>query len=140
MKSSLHSRYYTEARNKWRIYLRGLAPGLHSSEETWQRWRAVGDTVSNLNGPGIEPTTSSAVSDTFNRYAEIDLLCNNKPNVIFAQATLWVGKSRQPPRKRFPTRVLLIGKSVSLWSYRHRFDSESGQTNHFKIAIHSFPG
>ena len=24
---------------------RGLAPGLHSSEETSQRWRAVGDTV-----------------------------------------------------------------------------------------------
>ena len=26
-------------------HLRGLAPGLHSSEETSQRWRAVGDTV-----------------------------------------------------------------------------------------------
>ena len=25
--------------------LRGLAPGLHSSKETLQRWRAVGDTV-----------------------------------------------------------------------------------------------
>ena len=27
-------------------YLRSLAPGLHSSEETLQRWRAVSDTVS----------------------------------------------------------------------------------------------
>ena len=26
-------------------HLRGLAPGLHSSEETSQRWRVVGDTV-----------------------------------------------------------------------------------------------
>ena len=26
-------------------HLRGLAPGLHSSEETSQRWRAIGDTV-----------------------------------------------------------------------------------------------
>ena len=25
--------------------LRGLSPGLHSSEETSQRWRAVGNTV-----------------------------------------------------------------------------------------------
>ena len=27
-------------------HLRDLARGLHNSEETWQRWRAVGDTVS----------------------------------------------------------------------------------------------
>ena len=26
-------------------HLRGLAPGLHTSEGTSQRWRAVGDTV-----------------------------------------------------------------------------------------------
>ena len=26
-------------------HLRHLAPRLHSFEETWQRWRAVGDTV-----------------------------------------------------------------------------------------------
>ena len=36
-------------------HLRGLARGQHSSEETSQRWRAVGDTVSNIAGPGIEP-------------------------------------------------------------------------------------
>ena len=30
------------------------------------------------------------------------------------------------------------GKSVRLWSCRLRFDSESGQTNDFKIGIHSF--
>ena len=27
------------------IHPRCLAPGLHSSEEIWRRWRAVGDTV-----------------------------------------------------------------------------------------------
>ena len=31
------------------------------------------------------------------------------------------------------------GKSVRLWSSRLGFDSESGQTNDFKIGIHSFP-
>ena len=34
-------------------HLRGLAPGQSSSKETWQRWRAVGDTVSDLTAPGI---------------------------------------------------------------------------------------
>ena len=38
--------------------LRGLAPArLLSSEETSQRWRAVGDIASYLTGPGIEPQT-----------------------------------------------------------------------------------
>ena len=37
---------------------------LHSSsEETSQRWRAVGDTSSNLTGPEIEPQTSSTDKD-----------------------------------------------------------------------------
>ena len=31
------------------------------------------------------------------------------------------------------------GKSVRLWSYSLGFDSESGQTNDFKIGIHSLP-
>ena len=37
------------------VHLRSLAPGQHSSEERRQQWRAVGDTVFNLSGPGIEP-------------------------------------------------------------------------------------
>ena len=36
------------------IHLRGLAPGQHSSKETSQWWRAVGDTVSDLTGQRIE--------------------------------------------------------------------------------------
>ena len=31
------------------------------------------------------------------------------------------------------------GKSVCLWCYTLRFDSESGQTNDLKVNIHSFP-
>ena len=47
LKSNLH---YTRRITPKRVtscgaHLRGLAPGLHSSEETSQRWRVVGDTV-----------------------------------------------------------------------------------------------
>ena len=45
------------------VHLRGLAPGQHSSEETSQRWRAVGDTVSDLTDPGIEPQISHTDSN-----------------------------------------------------------------------------
>ena len=46
-KSNLH---YTRRITPKRVtsggaHLRGLAPGQHSSEETSQRWRVVGDTV-----------------------------------------------------------------------------------------------
>ena len=42
--------YYTRGITPKRVtsggaHLRGLAPGVHSSEETSQRWRAVGNTV-----------------------------------------------------------------------------------------------
>ena len=37
------------------IDLRDLSPGQHSSEQTSQRRRAVGDTVSDLTDSGIEP-------------------------------------------------------------------------------------
>ena len=51
-KSNLH---YTRRITPKRVtscgaHLRGLAPGLHSSEEMSQRWRVVGDTVS-INRP-----------------------------------------------------------------------------------------
>ena len=47
IKSNLH---YTRRITPKRVtscsaHLRGLAPGLHSSEEAPQRWRVVGDTV-----------------------------------------------------------------------------------------------
>ena len=43
--------------------LRSLAPGQHSFEEMSKRWRAVGDTVSDLTDPGIEPQTSHTDSN-----------------------------------------------------------------------------
>ena len=46
--------------------LRGLTPGQHSSKETSQQWRAVGDTVSNSTGPGIEPETFCTDNDALN--------------------------------------------------------------------------
>ena len=42
------------------VHLRCLAPAQLSYEETSQRWRALGDNVSGLTGPGIEPINSSA--------------------------------------------------------------------------------
>ena len=38
-------------------YLHDLAPGQHSSEETSQRWRAVGGTVHDLTDPRFDPRT-----------------------------------------------------------------------------------
>ena len=60
IKSSLYSRYYTQARNEWR----GPLPRLSAWEfwKTSQRWRAVGDTVPDLTCPEIEPKTSRAYS------------------------------------------------------------------------------
>ena len=52
-----------------RVYLRGLAPKL-SSEETLQRWKADGDTVSDFAGPGIEPQTSCTNSNILNYGAD----------------------------------------------------------------------
>ena len=43
-------------------HLLGLAPGQHGSKETSQRWRAVGDTVSNLTDPGIEPRLPAPIA------------------------------------------------------------------------------
>ena len=41
-----------------RTDLCGLAPGQHSFEESPLQRQAVGDTASDLTGPGIEPQTS----------------------------------------------------------------------------------
>ena len=65
-KSNLHyTRSITPKRvTSGGVHLSGLAPGQHSSEETSQRWRAVGDSTSDLTGPGIEPAALLAVSLT----------------------------------------------------------------------------
>ena len=53
-KSNLH---YTRRITPKRVtscgaHLRGLAPGQHSSEETLQRWRVVGNTLCRFDRPG----------------------------------------------------------------------------------------
>ena len=70
IKTSLYSRYYAEACKEWRaLYLRLIALGQHSYEETPRRWRVVGDAVSDLTGMEIEPVTFRANSGVFNHYA-----------------------------------------------------------------------
>ena len=39
------------------VLLRCSVPGQDSSEETSQRWRVIGDNMSDLTGPGSEPLT-----------------------------------------------------------------------------------
>ena len=46
-----------------RPHLRGLKPRQHSSEETVQQGRAVGDTVPDLTVSPIKPQTSHTVND-----------------------------------------------------------------------------
>ena len=46
-------------------HFRGLAPGQRSSAKTSQRWQVVGDTVSDLTCPRIEPETSRSDIDVF---------------------------------------------------------------------------
>ena len=59
---SLYTLYYAEACNEFaRPIFASLRPSNTASlEEMSQRWRAVGNTVSNSTGPGFEPKTSSA--------------------------------------------------------------------------------
>ena len=52
--------------NEWRGPTpRLIAPGQRSSEETSQRWRAVGYSASDSNGLGIEPQIFRIESDIF---------------------------------------------------------------------------
>ena len=45
------------------VHLRKLAPGQHSSEETSQRWRSVGDTGFDLTSMKVEPQAFCADGD-----------------------------------------------------------------------------
>ena len=63
-------------------YFRNLAPRQHSFEETLQRWRAVGGTVSDFTGPGLELQTFRADSDTFIRCGPEDKYPTNNVDYI----------------------------------------------------------
>ena len=65
------------------INLRDLAPGLHSSEETSQRWRVIGDIVSDLTGPRIEPKTYRADDNIFSHNVNRLILQNDQNALTF---------------------------------------------------------
>ena len=54
-KSSLYLLSYAEDVMSGRACLHSSALGQNKTEKMSQRWRAVGNTMSNLTGPGIEP-------------------------------------------------------------------------------------
>ena len=64
------------------VHLRDLALGQHNSEETTQQWRDVGDTVSDLTSPGIEPTTIRTDRDVFNHNVNRRVTINIKNREI----------------------------------------------------------
>ena len=76
IKSNLH---YTRDITLKRVtsggaHLRSLAPLQHSSEETSQRWLAVGDTVSDLTGLGIKSQASLTDGDVVSDLADRPVL------------------------------------------------------------------
>ena len=70
IKSNLYYTRDTKRVTRGGIHLGGLAPGQHSSEGTSQRWRAVGDSVSDFTVPRLESHTSRSDSNIFNYYAK----------------------------------------------------------------------
>ena len=67
----LISLWYRNVVASGRARPQGLAPGQRSSKETSQRLRAVGYTVSDLTGLGIESQTFRIDSEMFYHYAII---------------------------------------------------------------------
>ena len=59
---SLHLLYYRNVVATGGARPLGLAPGQRRSEETSQRWRTVGYSVSDLTGLGIEPKPSASIA------------------------------------------------------------------------------
>ena len=64
IKSSLHSRYHTEACNERRGNLRGLALGQHKP----MKHCSAGETVNDLTRPGIEHKTFRTDSNVFHHF------------------------------------------------------------------------
>ena len=55
-------------------YLCCLTPEQHSFEELSQLWRAIGGTMSDLAGPGVEPQTPCTDSNVVNFYDILQLV------------------------------------------------------------------
>ena len=67
------------------IHLRGSAPGQHSSEETLQQWRAVGNTASDISGLVFVPKTYRADNNVFNyEHVKLSLVLEPGPDVLFS--------------------------------------------------------
>ena len=66
---SHYARGITPSATSGEDHFRGLAPRQHSSEETSQRWRAVGDSLFALTGAEIEPQTFRTDSNALNNSA-----------------------------------------------------------------------
>ena len=99
-KSNLH---YTRRITPKRVtssgaHLRGLPPGQHSSEESSQRWRVVGD-IADLTGPEFKPQTSR--TDSVRLATELSAVASLKSKVgrpdqpIFEDALIELKKSLQ---------------------------------------------
>ena len=74
IKSNLHyARGITPRRvTNGGAHFSSLAPGQNSSQETFQRWRAVGDTASDLTDSKIKPHISRTDGDVLNTYNILD--------------------------------------------------------------------
>ena len=76
IKPSLYSQYYAKACNEWRCASPRRSPGQHSFKETLQLRRAIGDAVSDLTGPEIEPRLLELIAKFLNRYLPHNLYSN----------------------------------------------------------------
>ena len=82
----LYSLHYAEACNEFAGPISAsLRPGnIASFEETSQRWRVVGNTVSDLTGPRFEPQTSRSIDECVTaRPIENSLFADNSSKIVF---------------------------------------------------------
>ena len=74
---SLNSLLYRNVVASGRARPRGLAPGQRSSKETSQRLLAVGYTMSDLTGLGIESKPSASIAKSFNTTLQSPVFLRN---------------------------------------------------------------
>ena len=70
-------------RTSGELHFRGLAPGRHSSEETPQWWRAVGDTRSDLGKPRPRAPIAIPFNECDKFVSELILTERLKPGSLF---------------------------------------------------------
>ena len=96
IQSSLHRVFMPKRVTSGGAHLRGLAPARQRSfKETSQRWRFVGDTVSDLTCPGIAPKTSRTGSNVFKHYPKIISNSLSSQHVTLSCYYLFLSKVRR---------------------------------------------